>query len=370
MLRGPARLPVGAALRRGGRDADALRQAGDPNGEVVLLLHGQPDWSYLYRSMIPVLAAAGCRVIAPDFIGFGKSDKPVQLADYRFLQHVAWTEEFIDVLGLDGITAVVQDWGSLIGLRCVGNRPDLFARIVVANGNLLVLPEGARLLTLPDSLAPQDLGVPDVIGPGAGWIVRGLGDLRIWSGRTSCRPYRCGPPSKPASPTPNSRPTTHRSRDGSTWQDRTFPSLVNTVADVPTNEAARAVPRHSAVRYWLFRTARSDLRNPDSIAATRDRIAGAAGQPHHDYPDAGHMIQEDVGDDLAARIAAWIGDTHSPDHPGSVGTPVAEDLARVVDQHGGDLLLGHAAPAQGGQHVVVDVQVMPVRQYQRQGCLR
>ena len=127
-------------------EVDGMRmhyvEAGDPNGEVVLLLHGQPDWSYLYRSMIPLLAASGNRVIAPDFIGFGKSDKPVQLADYRFLQHVAWTEEFIDVLGLDGITPVVQDWGSLIGLRCVGNRPDLFARIVVANGNLLV--EGHR----------------------------------------------------------------------------------------------------------------------------------------------------------------------------------------------------------------------------------
>ena len=134
-------------------EVDGMRmhyvEAGDPDGEVVLLLHGQPDWSYLYRSMIPPLAAAGNRVIAPDFIGFGKSDKPVQLADYRFLQHVAWTEEFIDVLGPDAITVVVQDWGSLIGLRCVGNRPDLFARIVVANGNLLVLPEGAQIISLP-----------------------------------------------------------------------------------------------------------------------------------------------------------------------------------------------------------------------------
>ena len=110
--------------------------------------------------MIPVLAAAGLRVIAPDFIGFGKSDTPVQLADYRFLQQVAWTEEFIDLLGLNAITPVVQDWGSLIGLRCVGNRPDLFARIVVANGNLLALPEGAEIISLPESLEPQDLSFP------------------------------------------------------------------------------------------------------------------------------------------------------------------------------------------------------------------
>ncbi|MFA9566481.1 MAG: alpha/beta fold hydrolase, partial [Acidimicrobiales bacterium] len=83
-------------------EVDGLRmhyvEAGDPDGEVVLCLHGQPDWSYLYRKMIPVLGDAGMRVIAPDHIGFGRSDKPVQLADYTFLQHVAWNEEFVDAL--------------------------------------------------------------------------------------------------------------------------------------------------------------------------------------------------------------------------------------------------------------------------------
>jgi len=299
-------------------EVDGMRmhyvEAGDPQGEVVLLLHGQPDWSYLYRSMIPVLAAAGNRVIAPDFIGFGKSDKPVQLADYRFLQHVAWTEKFIDVLGLEAITPVVQDWGSLIGLRCVGNRPDLFARIVVANGNLLVLPEGAQIISLPDSLEPQDLEFPDVIGPGGGmnmfqaWATYALvgkdfmpsvpmratiqapitdAELDAYDAPFPCRIYMAGP--------------------------RTFPSLVNTVGDVPTNAAARAVLEEFdrpvlgcfGLRDPIFAT-------PDSIAATRERIAGAAGQPHHDYPDAGHMIQEDVGDDLAARIAAWIAATPRP----------------------------------------------------------
>lgn len=198
-------------------EVDGMRMhyvdTGDPNGEVVLLLHGQPDSSYLYRKMIPVLADAGFRVIAPDHIGFGKSDKPVQLADYRFLQHVAWIEEFIDVVGLDAITPVVQDWGSLIGLRAVGNRPDTFARIVVANGNLLVLPEGMKVLNLPDSLEPQDLEFPDVVSPGGG------------------------------------------------------------------------------------------------MQRFDDQIAGAAGQPHCDFPDAGHMIQEDAGAELAAHIAAWMRDT-------------------------------------------------------------
>lgn len=295
-------------------DVDGMRMhyvdAGDPDGEIVLLLHGQPDWSYLYRRMIPVLAAAGLRVLAPDLIGFGKSDKPVQLADYRFLQHVAWIEEFIDVLGLQAITPVVQDWGSLIGLRCVGNRPDLFARVVVANGNLLVLPEGAEILTLPDSLEPQDLEFPDVVSPGGGmalfeaWATYALvgkdfmpsvpmratiqalltdAELAAYDAPFPRRIYMAGP--------------------------RTFPSLVNTVGEAPTNEAARAVlEAFDRPVLGCFGLLDPIFATPDSIAATREQIAGAAGQPHHDYPDAGHMIQEDAGADLAARIAAWMSD--------------------------------------------------------------
>ncbi|MEO1059301.1 MAG: alpha/beta fold hydrolase, partial [Actinomycetota bacterium] len=145
-------------------EVDGMRmhyvEAGDPDGEVVLCLHGQPDWSYLYRRMIPVLAGAGLRVIAPDHIGFGRSDKPVQLDDYTYLQHVAWINEFIDHLDLHDITPIVQDWGSLIGLRCIGDRPERFARIVVANGELPVLPEGFEPMRLPESLAPQDLAWP------------------------------------------------------------------------------------------------------------------------------------------------------------------------------------------------------------------
>lgn len=91
--------------------------------------------------MIPALAAAGHRVVAPDHIGMGRSDKPVGIGDYRYLQHVAWIEELLDVLALRDVTIFVQDWGSLIGLRVVGDVPERFARIVVANGQLLVLPK-------------------------------------------------------------------------------------------------------------------------------------------------------------------------------------------------------------------------------------
>jgi haloalkane dehalogenase len=106
---------------------------GSPEGAVCLLLHGQPTWSYLYRAMIPPLAARGFRTIAPDFLGFGRSDKPTKRSDYSVRNHIAWLGEFIEQLDLSRITLVVQDWGGPIGLGAVVNAPDRFDRIVAAN---------------------------------------------------------------------------------------------------------------------------------------------------------------------------------------------------------------------------------------------
>ncbi len=294
-------------------DIDGMRMhyvdEGDPDGEVVWLLHGQPDWGYLYRRMIPVLADAGFRVVANDHLGCGRSDKPVQLTDYRFLNHVRWSERFLDAIDLRDITPVVQDWGSLIGLRCVGNDPDRFARVVVANGNLPVLPEGFEPFALPETLEPKDLPFPFVLGDSADgmavfgdWIryalvgkefmpsvVMGHGILRDISD-AELAGYDAPFPS--------------RIYMGAM---RTFPSLVNTVGDAPTNEAARAAldafPRPVLGEFGLKDAIFGDAA---TIAATREQIAGAAGQPHRDYPDAGHFIQEDAGPELAANIAEWM----------------------------------------------------------------
>ncbi|MEM6631632.1 MAG: alpha/beta fold hydrolase, partial [Bacteroidota bacterium] len=118
----------------------AYAQAGPADGEVVLLLHGQPSWSYLYRTMIPVLADAGYRVIAMDHLGMGRSDKPIEISEYSYLGHGDRLEQFILQLGLSDINLFVQDWGSLIGLRVAGLNPDWFATISVGNGNLPVVP--------------------------------------------------------------------------------------------------------------------------------------------------------------------------------------------------------------------------------------
>src|SRR3954451_24110979 len=110
---------------------------GPADGETVLLLHGEPSWSFLYRRMIPVLAAAGLRVVTPDLVGFGRSDKPARQQDYSYARHVSWTAEALfAALGLTGVTLVGQDWGGLIGLRLVAEEPERFARVVAANTGL------------------------------------------------------------------------------------------------------------------------------------------------------------------------------------------------------------------------------------------
>jgi haloalkane dehalogenase len=109
---------------------------GNRDGDVVLLLHGQPVWSYLYRYMIPPLVEAGFRVIVPDLVGFGRSDKPTRQEDYTYARHVAWMSEWLNQLDLNGITVFLQDWGSLIGLRLVAAFPQRFAGVVLANGGL------------------------------------------------------------------------------------------------------------------------------------------------------------------------------------------------------------------------------------------
>ncbi len=127
----PKYCEVGEGLR--------MHYVDEGNGPVVLLLHGEPSWAYLYRKMIPGLVAAGLRVIAPDLIGFGKSDKPSEQSDYTYAKHIKWTQTLLDYLALKDINVFIQDWGGLIGLRLVTANPDNFASIVAGN---TMLPTG------------------------------------------------------------------------------------------------------------------------------------------------------------------------------------------------------------------------------------
>ena len=125
-------------------EVDGLRvhyvDEGPSDASPVLMLHGEPSWSYLYRKMIPIVAAGGHRAVAPDLVGFGRSDKPTAREDYTYASHVEWMRELLfDQLDLREITLVCQDWGGLIGLRLVAEHPDRFARVVTAN---TLLPTG------------------------------------------------------------------------------------------------------------------------------------------------------------------------------------------------------------------------------------
>ena len=130
----------------GGRLRVAWVEHGPAHADPVLMLHGEPSWSFLYRRMIPIVAAAGYRVVCPDLVGFGRSDKPAEISDHTYARHVEWMRAFaFDVLDLKRVTLVGQDWGGLIGLRLAAEHPDRFARIVVANTGL---PTGD--LPMPD----------------------------------------------------------------------------------------------------------------------------------------------------------------------------------------------------------------------------
>ena len=255
---------------------------GPRGGAPVLLLHGEPTWSYLYRTMIGPLAAAGHRVLAPDLIGFGRSDKPTQLADYTYQRHVDWVTSWITALDLRDITVVVQDWGSLIGLRIAAEHPDRFAKLFIANGFLPTAQSPTpRAFSIWRGFAKYSPVLP------AGRIVD-VGTVRRLS-----RGVRDGYDA----PYPD-----RRYQAGA----RAFPQLVPTSPDnpaVPANRAAwAALGRWDKPVLCVFGSRDPILGKADS--ALISHIPGAAGQPHARI-NAGHFIQEDAGPELARRLLDW-----------------------------------------------------------------
>lgn len=245
-------------------------EEGPGDAKPVLMLHGEPTWSYLYRHMIPVVAAAGHRVIAPDLIGFGKSDKPVRLEDYSYQQHMDWMQAFIDQLELTDITLVCQDWGSLIGLRLAAENPDRFRAIVVGNG---MLPTG-------DQKPPKAFTIWKNFALHSPWFPIG----RIINTATF---RKLGPDELRAyeAPFPGSRYKT---------ATRAFPRLVPVTPDDPAADANRAAWKVLEQWHKPFLTTFS---NGDPITRggaeyMQKRIPGAQGQPHTTLK-GGHFLQED-----------------------------------------------------------------------------
>jgi haloalkane dehalogenase len=257
---------------------------GPRDGQPVLLLHGEPSWCFLYRKMIPILVAAGLRAVAPDLIGFGRSDKPVSRDDYTYAAHVAWTASLVEQLDLRGITLVCQDWGGLIGLRIATEHPERFARIVAAN---TFLPTGdtspgeAFLRWQEFSQKAPELPI--------GNIVRGGCKTELSAEVIAAYD----------APFPDDR-----YKAGA----RQFPTLVPTRPDDPASDANRKA--WEVLRTWEkpFLTAFSD---EDPITRNADRafqsmVPGTKGQPHTTIHGGGHFLQEDRGEELAKVVVNFI----------------------------------------------------------------
>jgi haloalkane dehalogenase len=274
----------------------------------VLMLHGEPTWSYLYRHMIPPVAAAGLRVLAPDLIGFGKSDKPAEKSDYTYEGQVAWIRHWLEALDLRDITLVCQDWGSLIGLRLVAECPERFARVLLGNGGLpteaLKISPAFRIWRAFSRRSP--------------WFPIG----RIVQGGTRRR-LSAGERGAYDAPFPDER---HKAGA------RIFPSLVPTSGFNPRGSADNE-RAWQVLEQWHkpFVTCYSD---GDPITRGLDgefvrRVPGAKGQPHCTL-SGGHFMQEDD----SARFARLIVDCCRTQNQGA-GEPAnppeeSSELARLL----------------------------------------
>ncbi len=272
-------------------DVDGMRMhyvdEGPRDGAVILLLHGEPSWSYLYRFMIPPLRDAGFRVVAPDLLGFGKSDKPASKKSYSFAGHVSWMRTFIEELQLTDITLFCQDWGSLIGLRVAAENEARFARIALGNGGL---PTG-------DQEMPKVFRIWQNFARFSPWFPIGKiiqkGTITTLSDAVVAA-YDAPFPSA-------------KFKAGA----RAFPALVPTKPDDPASDANRAA--WEIFRRWekpfLTTFSNRDPITRGGESLWQDRVPGAKNLEHVKIRNAGHFLQEDKGPELADVLIRFVAET-------------------------------------------------------------
>jgi haloalkane dehalogenase len=261
---------------------------GPADAAPVLLMHGEPSWCFLYRHMIPVLVRAGHRCIAPDLVGFGRSDKPSQQDDYTYARHVEWMRRLLfDHLDLRHITFFGQDWGGLVGLRLVAEHDDRYDRVVVGNTGL---PTGDGPLS-EAFMNWQRFSRESPVFP-IGTIVNGGCVTEL-------------PPDVIAAYDAPFPDDTYKAGA------RRFPSLVPTSPDdpaAPANRAGWEVLRRFD-RPWLCAFSDGDPVTKGGERVFISQVPGAATQPHVTIEGGGHFLQEDKGPELAGVIARFIEST-------------------------------------------------------------
>lgn len=249
----------------------------------VLMLHGEPSWSFLYRKMVTGLVAKGHRAVAPDLIGFGKSDKPSEQSDYTYERHVTWMSDWLNATKLNRITLFCQDWGGLIGLRLVAAFPDRFARVVVANTGLPIgtgMTDGFKQWLNFSQTVPE-LPIGEILAMGT---KKGL-DHTVKAAYVAPFPdetYKAGA--------------------------RRFPALVPVTPEhgsVAENKAAWQV-LSSFDKPVLTAFSDSDPVTKGGERIFHERVPGAKGQPHVTIKDAGHFLQEDASGELVDVIHNFI----------------------------------------------------------------
>jgi haloalkane dehalogenase len=269
-------------------DGDRLRvhyvDHGPQDGPPVLLLHGTPSWSYLYRKMVPPLAEAGLRVVAPDLPGFGRSDKPARREDYSYQGLVDWMSEVVEALDLQDVNLFAHDWGGLVGLRIVAAKPDRFARLVLANTGL---PTGDQ--QMPEAFYQWKRFCQEVSRLPIGRIINGgtvsqlpREVLAAYEAPFPDETYKAGP--------------------------RALPPLVPVTVDDPAAAANRRAWR--TLLRWR-KPVLTTFSDADPITAGGDVplqkfIPGARGRPHVTVAGAGHFLQEDRGEEVARLVVDFI----------------------------------------------------------------
>ena len=260
------------------------------SGETVLCMHGEPSWSYLYRKMISRFVAAGHRVVAPDLVGFGRSDKPAETRDYTYERHVDWMSQWLVNNDLRNLTLVCQDWGGLIGLRLVAAMPERFSRVVAANTFLNTGDRPPSEAFMSWRKYSQETPVFNV-----GAIMSGGCKIKLTDDVRAAYD----------APFPD---------DSFKAGARVFPTLVPITPDDPSAQA-NIKAWHSLRKFEKpFLTTFSDS---DPVTSGGDKyfqreIPGCAGQPHTTITEAAHFLQEDAGEKFADVINQFIKSTKLP----------------------------------------------------------
>ena len=257
---------------------------GEAAAQPVLMLHGEPSWSFLYRKMVSPFVDAGYRVVAPDLPGFGKSDKPSARTDYTYARHVAWMQDWLRAMDLNDIILICQDWGGLIGLRLVAAEPQRFARVVTSN---TMLPTGDH--NPGEAFKKWQSFSQEVPMFPTGKIINGGTVMELPDEVLAAYD----------APFPD-----ESYKEGA----RQFPLLVPTTPDNPESQANRDAWKvlMAFEKPWLCAFGDSDPITGAAAPIIQKLVPGCQGQPHTTLQGGGHFIQEDCGEALARVVLDWL----------------------------------------------------------------